>query len=263
MRSEITPVILTYNEAPNIGRNLKSLSWASDVVVVDSFSTDETPAIVKSFPNTRLFQRVFDSHAAQWNFALRETGIKTDWVLALDADHILTEEGIQELNALSSGDFDAYRARFRYCIGGRPLRASAYPALTLLFKRKKSSFIQDGHTQKIRVDGRIGSLKETVLHDDRKTFSRWLRSQTHYMKLEVDKLTNLHSTRLSWPDRIRRWRVVAPLAVFVYCLFGKGLILDGVPGVIYSTQRMMAEVILSFYLMDHDVRSLMGRTSTR
>ena len=80
MLDQITPLILTYNEAPNIGRTLESLSWASDIVVVDSFSDDETLEIAASFPQVRIFQRAFDSHRNQWEFGLRETEIKTPWV---------------------------------------------------------------------------------------------------------------------------------------------------------------------------------------
>ena len=73
MLGDITPVILTYNEAPNIGRALERLRWAKGVVVVDSGSTDETPSIAAGFPNVRTVVRPFDSHARQWRFAVEET----------------------------------------------------------------------------------------------------------------------------------------------------------------------------------------------
>src|SRR5690349_3031034 len=117
----VTPVILTYNEAPNIGRSLKRLTWAKEVVVVDSFSTDETVQIVQSFPNVRLIQRRCDGHTSQWNFGL--DAVHTDWVLTLDADYILSDDLIKELHAWSpSPQIDAYFAKFRYCIAGKPLR---------------------------------------------------------------------------------------------------------------------------------------------
>jgi glycosyltransferase involved in cell wall biosynthesis len=82
---QITPLVLTYNEAPNIGRVLDRLAWAGRVVVVDSYSDDATEMIAKTYPNVAWIQRAFDCHANQWNFGLRETGIDTEWVLALDA----------------------------------------------------------------------------------------------------------------------------------------------------------------------------------
>ena len=78
MLDQITPIILTYNEAPNIGRSLERLQWARDIVVVDSLSDDETLDIVARTPQARVFHRRFVSLEDQWNFALRETGIASD-----------------------------------------------------------------------------------------------------------------------------------------------------------------------------------------
>ena len=74
MLEQITPVLLTYNEEENIGRTLGQLGWASDVVVVDSYSTDNTVEIARSRIQVRLFQRTFDTHAQQWNFAVQNSG---------------------------------------------------------------------------------------------------------------------------------------------------------------------------------------------
>src|SRR5438477_9956590 len=76
----ITPLILTYNEASNIERVLERLGWAREVVVVDSFSDDETAEIASRFPYVRVVQRAFDTHSAQWNFGLKDTGISSEWV---------------------------------------------------------------------------------------------------------------------------------------------------------------------------------------
>src|SRR6185295_6822458 len=103
MLDQITPLILTYNEAPNIARSLAALSWAKDIVVVDSFSDDNTIEIAHSFPNVRVFQRAFDCHRNQWEFGLKETGISTAWVLALDADYVLSDELVAEIAQLTPG----------------------------------------------------------------------------------------------------------------------------------------------------------------
>jgi glycosyltransferase involved in cell wall biosynthesis len=101
MLDQITPLILTYNEAPNIARTLESLRWASEIVVVDSYSTDDTAQIAATFPNVRVVRRAFDCHRHQWDFGLKETGIGTQWVLALDADYIITAELESELRSFS------------------------------------------------------------------------------------------------------------------------------------------------------------------
>ena len=96
----ITAMILTFNEAPNIQRTLEKLAWAADIVVVDSGSTDGTLEILKSFPRVRVFTRRFDSFAAQCNYGLQQ--VRTDWVLSLDADYVLTDELVTELGTLDS-----------------------------------------------------------------------------------------------------------------------------------------------------------------
>lgn len=246
MLEQITPVILTYNEAPNIRRCLEKLSWADDIVIVDSFSDDATLEIAHAFPAVRIFQRIFDSHASQWNFALKETGIKTEWVLCLDADYVLTEDFIAEIRKLvPSRDTQGYLSRFIYCIDGKPLRGSLYPPVITLFRHSFGSYWQDGHTHRLSIEGRTEQSHSFILHDDRKSFRRWLASQKIYARLEAVKIAGSRWSALSPADRVRKMRIVAPLVVFFYCLCVKRLMLDGKAGLIYSLQRFLAECTLS------------------
>ena len=255
MLNQVTPLILTYNEAPNIGRILAQLSWARDIVVVDSFSDDDTVEIVSSFPQVRVHQREFDSHANQWTFGLRETGISSEWVLAMDADYVLPDEFLAEMEALSpSPDIKGYRAKFVYCVNGKRLISGIYPPVSALYRRSDASYRQDGHTHKLVLEGRIENLHAPILHDDRKPFRRWLEAQSRYTKLEADKLLSSDPESLSWTDRVRRWRIVAPPAMLFYCLTVRGGILDGWAGFYYAFQRALAELMLSLYLIDHDLR---------
>lgn len=247
---QITPVVLTFNEAPNIGRTLAMLDWARDIVVVDSFSTDETLDIVKRCGSARVLRRVFDVQSAQWNYAVKETGIRTEWVLALDADYVLSAELVAELKGLSPpAHLAAFRTDFRYCIYGRPLRGSVYPPVITLFRHRLASYEQDGHTQRVRIDGAVGRLNSVVYHDDRKTLAQWFASQSRYMELEAEKLINAPTARLSLADRLRLKIVVAPFVMLFYCAFVKGNILDGRAGLYYMLQRTTAELLLSLHLL--------------
>lgn len=257
MLEEITPLILTYNEAPNIGRTLAQLCWAREIVVVDSFSDDETLAIVKTFPQVRIYQREFDSHDNQWNFGLRETGISSEWVLGLDADYVLTEDLFAELRELQpEPEIKGYRAKFIYCVNGERLKSGVYPPVTVLYSHANASYIQDGHTHRLVIDGRVEDLRAAILHDDRKPLSRWLEAQSRYTKLEANKLLSSDKESLGWTDRVRRWRLVAPGAMLLYCLVIRGGVLDGWAGFYYAFQRALAELMLSLYLLDHDLRHL-------
>src|SRR2546425_10833422 len=114
MQDDITALILTYNEAPNIARTLDRLRWVHRVVVVDSCSTDETAEIASGFSNVNVVQRPFDFFARQCNFGLEQ--IRSPWVLSLDADYVLTEELLSEIANLSMDSVTGYAVRFRYCI---------------------------------------------------------------------------------------------------------------------------------------------------
>jgi glycosyltransferase involved in cell wall biosynthesis len=250
MLDQITPLILTLNEAPNLERTLAPLAWARDIVVVDSGSTDDTCAILARDPRVRVFERRFTSHAEQWNFGLMETGIATGWVLALDADYVLEEALVAEIGAMQPpADVAGYRAGFIYCIEGRPLRGTAYPPVTVLYRKAGARYSQDGHTQRVEVAGRVDSLAGRIRHDDRKPLSGWLGSQARYMRLEADKLLSTPLSELGAADRLRRMVVFAPAAMLLYCLFVRGNILDGRAGLYYALQRATAEAILSLCLL--------------
>lgn len=252
-QSTVTPLVLTWNEAPNISRCLQRLAWAERVLVLDSGSTDETAPLVRQFPNAELHERVFDDHTTQWNHGLDLA--RTPWVLALDADYVLPEGFADEIRSLEpGGDHDAYFARFRYCIGGRPLRGALYPPRAVLFRKDRCHYVPDGHTQKLHIPGSAGMLRSMIDHDDRKPLSRWFVSQDHYAKLEAVKLWNTSASDLRLQDRLRLTMVAAPVATFFYCLFVKGLIFDGWRGWFYTWQRVMAEVMLALRLLERKCR---------
>jgi glycosyltransferase involved in cell wall biosynthesis len=249
MLDQITPLLLTYNEAPNIARSLGALSWAQDIVVVDSFSDDNTVEIAKSFPRVRVFQRTFDCHRNQWDFGLKETSISTPWVLALDADYVVSDELVAELAGLTpDAQVAGYRANFVYCIKGRKLRSGIYPPVTVLYRREAATYVQDGHTQRVELEGAIADLRAPIFHDDRKSLKRWFSSQKRYTALEAQKLQAIDPAELALVDKLRRWRFVVPPVMLVYCLIVRGGILDGWAGFYYAFQRAMAEAMLSHRL---------------
>ena len=255
MLDHITPLVLTYNEAPNIGRTLEQLRWARDIVVVDSFSDDDTLEIVSAFPQARWFQRRFDNFAGQCNFGLTEADISTEWVLNLDADYVLTPELVAEIETLNPIDeLTGFCARFVYCVYGRRLRSGVYPPVNVLFRKSKAFYRQDGHAHRVVLAGRIENLLSPILHDDRKPLSRWLQAQSRYTRLEATKLLSSDFRSLSWTDRVRCWRVLAPLAVLFYCLIIRGGVLDGSAGLYYAFQRALAELMLSLYLIEYDLQ---------
>jgi glycosyltransferase involved in cell wall biosynthesis len=247
MLDEITPLILTRDEEANIGRTLRHLTWARDVVVVDSLSRDATKAIALQFLNVHLVERPFDSLANQSNFGI--TQCQTEWVLLLDADYIVNEALVQELRDLMPApDVGGYECPFRYAVNGKPLRASLYPPRIVLLRRSGAEVWQDGHAHRVRVPGRVERLRNWIVHDDRKSFARFVERQRTYMRQEAAKLRATPFRTLNAAGKVRRLRVIAPFAVLAYTLVAKRTILDGLSGLRYAFERFLAELILSVEL---------------
>ena len=245
----VTALILTYNEEANIGRTLAALARIDEVVIIDSGSSDPTVAIARSaHRNVRIVERPFDTHTLQWNFGLEQ--IRTPWVLALDADYELSKELAEEIARLTPpDDLAGYKANFEYRIFGRPLRACVYPPRTVLFRKDKGRYRDDGHTQILETGDDVLPLAGRIFHDDRKPLSRWIQSQDRYAALEARHLLSTPVEQLRFQDRLRRKIVFAPPAMFLYLLFGRGLIFDGWPGWLYVCQRTIAELLLSIRLL--------------
>ncbi len=249
MLEQITPLILTYNEAPNIGRTLERLTWAEKIVVIDSFSDDATLEILASHPQVEVFQRQFDHFAGQCNYGLSE--VKTEWILSLDADYILSNELIAELHSLTEHlNRNAYFAKFKYCVFGQPLRGTLLPARKVLYRKDKAIYIEDGHAHRVQVAGDYGYLAGYISHDDRKSLSRWLWAQDRYLLIEAQKLLATPKSKLSFGDRLRKQKVIAPVVILLYCLILKGGILDGWAGWYYAWQRTLAEILLAIRLIE-------------
>ena len=247
--SAITPFVLTLDEEPNIGRVLAGLRWARRVLVVDSGSSDRTVEIARSYPNVEVRSRSFDTPAGQSNYALAT--VETPWALALDADYVVPPALVEEIAALPEEPAESgYFAPFEYVVLGRKLRGSLYPPRQVLFRSDVAAFEQDGHTQRVRVAGTSGALRSPILHDDRKSLRRWLRNQAMYAEREAAKLAASPMRELGWPDRLRSTMVLGPPAVTLYCLFGRGLVLEGKAGLYYTAQRAVAEGMLSLKLME-------------
>ena len=252
MLDRITPVLLTYNERENIIRTLSHLAWAKDIVVVDSGSTDGTLTLLAKFPKVRVFNRRFDTHANQWRYAVENTQIATDWVLRLDADYQLSDVLISEIAELTPDpSISAYRVGFTYAVFSQNLRGSLYPPNTLLLRRSCFSVHDRGHTEAWEVYGTIGTLNGRVIHDDWKPTKQWVEGQARYWQLEIESMQLWKPGPVRW---LRFWPPLMPIAVFLYCLFGKGLILNGRAGIFYALQRTVSEAILSLMVLERKLR---------
>jgi len=238
----ITPVILTYNEEPNIAATLKTLTWAHRVVVVDSGSSDRTAEIVRSFGNVAWCLRKFDSHAAQWSYAVHETSIDTRYILALDAD-MRPGPGFQaELARFTEQAGQAALVPFEYRIHGRALLGSLYPAQVRVFAKEDIRIEQRGHTQVFDTAAPLYRFRCKLIHEDFKPVSRWLANQVKYAGLEAERIRTARTQ--SFRDRFRR-SGVSPAIWGTYAYLRAGGPFKGRASWTYAQERMVFEALLA------------------
>jgi glycosyltransferase involved in cell wall biosynthesis len=246
---EITPVVLTFNEEANLSRSLAALTWADRVVVVDSYSTDATIAIARSFTNVSWYERRFDNYEGQWEHALRRTSITTPWVLALDADMIVTPALKRELACLVRDETLAGAlVPFRYAIRGCNLPGSILPAQLRLFRLGNVTVGSNGHAHAFRVQGRLTKCQAALLHDDRKPLERFLASQLQYSAIELSRLSSGESQGAkSW----LRWRLpITPFLVGLAAWCRAGGPFGGAAARRYALERLMYESLLRWRIED-------------
>ncbi len=242
-------VILTLNEERALPGCLSSLAGCSDIVVLDSGSTDRTVELAKA-AGARVFFRPFDDFAGQRNYAQRVIGFRHPWVFHLDADERMTPELDAECRrSLSRNDLDGFRVAPRMVFEGRWIpHCTDYPAFQARFVRAPGfEFIQVGHGQREALGMRLENLREGYIHD---TFiygrDAWLEKHRAYARSEAMGLLEegnavrwglLFSTNplvrrraLKRVSFILPWR---PALRFVYQYFLRGGFLDGKQGLRY------------------------------
>ena len=125
----------------------------------------------------------------------------------------------------------------------------------MLYRRVQARYRNEGHTQRVMIEGRVADLSARIYHDDRKPLARWLSSQQRYARVEVDHLLAADQATLRRTDRIRLMGWPGPPLVFLYTLLAKGCLLDGWPGWLYVLQRTLAETMIAIEIIDRRLRS--------
>jgi len=205
MKSSISVIILTYNEEINIENCLKSIiDWASEVIIVDSFSTDKTLEIARKYTN-KIAQRTFVNQAEQFNWALDNLEIKNNWILRLDADEYLTEELKQEISNLfknisvnqhenqreSARAVNGYYIKRRVHFMGRWIKHGGYyPSWFLrLFRKGKARYEEREMDENIiLLEGRAEKLKNDFIDDNKNNLEWWIDKHNRFSSREVKEI---------------------------------------------------------------------------
>ncbi len=246
----ISAVILTHNEADNIERCVKSLSWCDEVVVIDDRSTDRTPELAEQY-GARIVQHDFENFAAQRNWAMQNAQLKHQWVLHFDADEVATERFAAEVNSAirnASPDCLAFALCRKTIFGGTWLKYSdGFPVWIMrLVKRDGVCFEDSGHGEVPipKLSGVVNKIEEPFLHHPfSKGISNWFDRHNRYSSLEAElelhnsppmELGQLFSTNRAIRRRsmrsLSRRMPGRPILRFAYQYFLKLGILDGRAG---------------------------------
>lgn len=183
----ISALVLTYNEQDKIKQCLDGLSFADEIVVVDSFSTDSTVDIVKKYTD-RVFQKKFEGFSSQWNMAIEQA--REDWVFIVGADEVITQQlASQVLGAAESAEYDAYRMpRSTFFTGKRIRYCGWYPDYQLrLILREKANIPHRLVHETLVYDGPVGTLTSPIVHYSYDTVSDYCRKMVMYAKAAAEQ----------------------------------------------------------------------------
>jgi glycosyltransferase involved in cell wall biosynthesis len=253
MKTELTVVILTYNEEIHIERCINNvIGWAANVFILDSFSTDETTELaLKS--GAEVFYRRFDDYSSQRNFAIKELPVKTEWMLFLDADEYLTEALKNEITFTLStnNDISGYYIKRRFYFMNKWIRYGGYyPTWLLRLFKTKMATCEGNVNEHIQVTGKTSNLKNDFIDDNKKGFSSWIDKHNNYSTMEAEQLFQLkmqamqkgikigkeQAQRKHWVKLVLWNRLpvlVRPMIYFLYRYFLRLGFLDGRKGFIY------------------------------
>lgn len=196
--NSVTAIILCYNESANIEHCLKSIHRKYPIFVVDSGSTDDTVEICKRY-TTNIYQHSYTNHANQWQWALDELPIESEWVLTLDADYVLSDELVSDINDAviqAPAQLDGIYLRHSYTFAGKQIRFGGTKSFKLCLVKKSRAHVEasdlvdfrfyvDGETTKIDTP-----ISEYNRYDD--DVSTWLKKQDKF------------SLRLAMEEELRR-----------------------------------------------------------
>ena len=243
--SKITGIVLTFNEEANLDVCLKGLRRLKRVLVVDSYSTDQTTEIAGKYANVEIVRRHFDDFASQYNFAM--TQVVSPWILSIDADYRMEENFWKELEeAAESEDLAGLSCRFKFAVYSHIIRGAIYPPRIIVHRSTHCSYYMVAHTQSLRVEGRVKEMRSHLTHDDHKSLDRWALNQIRYSRENAEHALTSGSRRLQ--DKLRCW-MLAPVIVLPYCLLWRGMILGGLPGIFYAFQRLFSECLTCLFVL--------------
>jgi glycosyltransferase involved in cell wall biosynthesis len=220
----LSVVVITRNEEACIEECLKSVRWAREIVVVDAMSTDRTCEIARKY-TPKVFSKPWEGYAPARRYAMSLA--RSEWVLSVDADEIVTPELRGEIETTLAGESgDGYLIpRKAFFLGRWISHCGWYPGYVLrLFRKEKAAVTPRMVHEGIRVQGRVGRLKNHILHYTYPTVGSYITRFSTYTSLSAQELY-AEGKRFHLVDIVGR-----PGFQFIKMFFLKRGFLDGFPG---------------------------------
>ncbi|MBI4550070.1 MAG: glycosyltransferase family 2 protein [Candidatus Omnitrophica bacterium] len=225
----ISAVLITRNEEDKIETCLRALSWADEIVLVDSESRDQTAELASKYTD-KIHTRAFDDFARQKNYGISLA--KGDWILSIDADEVVNPDLREAMQAVArqGSPHNGFRLRRTNILFGRALRHGGQNQERILrfFRKGKARFEQPIH-EKLVLEGSAGELPGELMHFSSLRLNDYLKKLDLYTHLESEWLDG----RGVYPSVFDLW--FKPWLRFAY-FYGIRLgFLDGYEGLLYHT----------------------------
>ncbi|MBI5662174.1 MULTISPECIES: glycosyltransferase family 2 protein [Ignavibacterium] len=224
--NKISVILITKNEARNIYECLQSVSWADEIIVVDSGSSDDTLSIAKQFTD-KVFFNEWKGFAEQKSYAMHKA--RNNWVLSIDADERVTENLKDEILNSDLDEFDGYRIKRDNYFLGKLIRGCGWgnDYQLRLFKKSKTRLTDRLVHEGFEVEGKVGQLKHSMLHFSYRNFSDAFTKINHYSTLEAIEKQN--------KKNVNTFTIVfTPIIAFLQHFFIRKGFIDGIYGLFVS-----------------------------
>ena len=232
-KAKLSIYMITYNNERTVEKALRSIQWADEIVVVDSFSVDRTVEICRQFTD-KVFQRKWPGHQDQYQYAADLT--LHPWIMFVDADEEIPQELAEEIRrelSTEKQDLDGFIAYRRTYYLGRWIQHGGWvPDCEIRLYRREKGRWQGGLHAKVAVDGKVGSLKNPYLHDTYRDISDQIQTIDRYSRIAAED-----SLRSGEKFSLVKLVLHPPFRFFKEYLFKSGF-RDGIPGLIIIVSTM-------------------------
>jgi len=238
-QSTISITLATYNEEKNIGKFLDSVNdLADEIIIVDGHSQDKTVEIAKKYKNIKIIE-TDNKPIFHINKQIGIDACKSDWVLQLDADEIVTPALIQEIEkllekkAVEIVENGFWIKRSNYFLGSFLKKGGQYPDPTLrLYKNGKGHLPCKSVHEQAKVENPIGYLENDLQHFADTSFSRYLLRANRYTTLLAQEL-NEQKLDTNFFNFLNYY-LIKPLWWFLMAFFRHRGYTDGFPGFVFA-----------------------------